>query len=292
MGFPPALQEAIDNGVLSEEDAGPENVKAIHDEHAREGLAVLHDLDAVLDARRRGVDPRNNKKPMLHEAKERLDKFFAKEPARLEQWWETLMATYGEAFGTEAAEAFGKAIRAWHAGVTVVATADRVAAPVESPVVQDALVVAQEPRDVTEKEPETPPTDHQRRSRANREVSRLPVPKPLPEAVKRGHFGIDEQQRPIHPDADEVRAITENHAEKIVDLMGGLREIETWLSNSQCSDRARLYREREDVLGKVQLAIAKYAEDFGPEAGERLEAYARREEKLRNAPASDRGYHR
>jgi hypothetical protein len=97
--FPQPTPEAIDAGVISDEDAAPENLRALHEEHAREALAVLRDLDRVLDARRRGVDPRNNKPPMLKEAKERLKIFFDTEPGRLDRWWQTLMDTYEQAFG-------------------------------------------------------------------------------------------------------------------------------------------------------------------------------------------------
>ena len=50
--------------MIPDEDTDRRN-PSIHDEHARELLTVLHDLDAVLDARRRGVDPKNGKAPML-----------------------------------------------------------------------------------------------------------------------------------------------------------------------------------------------------------------------------------
>jgi hypothetical protein len=56
---------------------------------------------------------------MLKEAKERLKIFFDTEPGRLERWWQTVMETYEQAFGREAADAFGKALRARHAGIPV-----------------------------------------------------------------------------------------------------------------------------------------------------------------------------
>ena len=57
--FPEPMEEAILNGKLQPEDAEPENLASLHDEHARHGLALLHDLDAVMDARRLSVDPYN-----------------------------------------------------------------------------------------------------------------------------------------------------------------------------------------------------------------------------------------
>jgi len=55
----------------------------------------------LLDARRRRVDPRNNKTPMPTEAKERLKKFFETEPTRLENWYANLLSVYQDAFGQE-----------------------------------------------------------------------------------------------------------------------------------------------------------------------------------------------
>lgn len=49
--FPQPTPEAINAGVISDEDAAPENLRGIHEEHAGEALAVLRDLDRVLDAR-------------------------------------------------------------------------------------------------------------------------------------------------------------------------------------------------------------------------------------------------
>jgi hypothetical protein len=121
--FPEPSPKAIEAGEIAEEDNHPDNIRSIHEEHAREALTVLHDLDAVLNARRLGVDPRNRKKPMLPAAKERLQKFFDTEPQRLERWFQTLMDTYESSFGIEAADAFRKAIRAWHAGIEVIAEA-------------------------------------------------------------------------------------------------------------------------------------------------------------------------
>lgn len=102
----------------------------------------------------------------------------------------------------------------------------------------------------------------------------LPVLKPLPSAIGKGHFGEDEHG-PIRPTPAEVRAITENHAERLINLLEGLSEVEGFLANSQCSDRARLYHEKDRLLSAYQGAMAMYAEDFGEHAANRLDAYAR-----------------
>lgn len=102
----------------------------------------------------------------------------------------------------------------------------------------------------------------------------LPVPNPLPAAIGRGHFGEDEHG-PIRPSRAEVRAITENHGERLINLLDGLREVDRSLSDSQCSDRARLYHEKDRLQSAYQSAIAMYKEDFGEDAANRLNAWAR-----------------
>jgi hypothetical protein len=93
--------------------------------------------------------------------------------------------------------------------------------------------------------PRVPDPEPQATTAASQPASRcLPVPKPLAEAVGKGHFGEDEHG-PIRPTAAEIRAITEHHAEKLGDLLLGLEETDRSLRDSQCSDRARLYHERE-----------------------------------------------
>src|SRR5262249_3338488 len=52
--FPEPLDEAISSGELHDTDILPDNLKALHDEHEREALALLRSLDAVCEARRFG----------------------------------------------------------------------------------------------------------------------------------------------------------------------------------------------------------------------------------------------
>jgi hypothetical protein len=233
--FPQPTQEALDTCVLSDEDAEPENVRAIHEEHVREALFVLHSLDAVLDARRLGVDPTTGKTPSTHAGRERLRKLLETEPGRLQQWEQTLMGTYEEVFGPEAADAFGKAIRAWHAGIEVIAESG--------------------PGDLQSRETrEAKPMERKAgASQRSRVSSRLPVPKPLRSSIAANIFGHDENGKPIRPAADEVREISESHAEKMIDM------------NEQC----------------LRAAVTKYAEDFGPHAAEQLERYVRRQKRSR-----------
>jgi hypothetical protein len=106
----------------------------------------------------------------------------------------------------------------------------------------------------------------------------LPVPKPLPQAIGRGHFGEDENG-PFRPTAQEVRAITENHTERLIGFLDGLQEVNAHLNNTQCSDRARLYHEKDRLLSAYQGALAMYAEDFGQNAANRLDAWARHQQR-------------
>src|SRR5882724_3277408 len=114
--------------------------------------------------------------------------------------------------------------------------------------------------------------------RARRSPVVLPVPKPLPTAIGRGHFGEDENG-PIRPTAQEVRAITENHTERLIGFLDGLQEVNALLNNSQCSDRARLFHEKDRLLSGYQGALAMYAEDFGQNAANRLDAWARHQQR-------------
>jgi hypothetical protein len=117
-----------------------------------------------------------------------------------------------------------------------------------------------------------PPEPHTRRVAA-----RLPVPRPLPEAVAAGHFGYDDDGDPIRPGADEVRVITECHAEKLAEMLAALDQASG--PNPFEADR----------LGQVfSAALADYAEDFGERPARRLEAYARRQARLDHSPRAFR----
>jgi hypothetical protein len=241
--FPQPTNEAIDAGIINDEDTTPENVAAIHDEHARELLVVLRDQDAVLDARRRGLDPTTGKAPQTDAGRQRLAKLFEIDPERLECWWRMQMEVYESAFGPEAADAFGKAIRAWHAGVEVVA---------ENPA-----------NDTTRKPTKIP-------GNCRRITARLPVPKPLAAAIAAGRFGQEENGRNVRPGPHEVRAITEQHAEKLIDLLTGMYAG----SHPQTDEPS------PGLLERFQSGIAAYADDFGEPAARQLDAYVRRQVQL------------
>ncbi len=258
--FPQPSDEALDVGVIDACVCQPENLKSLHEDYARQSLATLQAIDATRDARRQGVDPATGKTPGSHAAKEQLRVNLKAEAEKLEHGYRVLIETYEMAFGPAAAQAFSKAIRAWHAGIEVLTDA-----PVK---------------------PHEPPTRTPAKPRVRRIVSTLPVPTPLPHAIAAGHFGKDDNGKTVHPDAAEVRAITARHAEKLIDLLDGLKQVERSLASSQCSDRARLEIESQRLKQHVQAAVEHYAGSFGEEPAARLEAYARRQVLL--GPKADR----
>jgi len=103
----------------------------------------------------------------------------------------------------------------------------------------------------------------------------LPVPKPLPEAVGNGSFGEDEFG-PIRPGPEEVRAITEYHAEKLVALLEQLEEINRTIKANGVADHAAPVQ-KDRVESAYHAGIALYAEDFGQPAADRLDAFVRQQ---------------
>jgi hypothetical protein len=219
--FPEPLEEAIESGVVDETDREPANLKSLHENYANQCLSVLAARDKVMDARRKGVDPGSGQKPRTHASRERLRKYFDEEPTRLDHTFDVLIDTYAEAFDQDAAEAFKKAIIAWHAGIEVGS---------------DQATPSDEPQAV------------RRTSRRPVPSSRLPVPRPLASAVAAGVFGRYENGKPIRPKADEVREITEQHADRMMEMTDA----------------------------ELSAAVTKYAEDFGPRPASQLERYVRR----------------
>jgi hypothetical protein len=199
----------------------PNNLKSLHENYASQCLSVLAARDKVMEARRKGVDPGTGQKPRTQASRERLKKYLAEEPTRLDHTFDVLIDTYAEAFGQDAADAFKKAIIAWHAGLEV--RSDQATPPEEPPAVR-------------------------RKTRRPVPSSRLPVPSPLESAVAAGAFGQDESGKPIRPKADEVREITAQHAERMVEMTDA----------------------------ELSAAVTRYAEDFGPKPASQLERYVRR----------------
>jgi hypothetical protein len=127
--FPQPLASAIHAGTICDSDSTPENLKALHDEHTREAFMLLHDLDAILEARRTYIDPKTGKTPRTRKQSEALQKLFTQEPLRLERQFKDHMAEYGNVFGEQAAESFEQAIRAWYCGSEVIVETCPLSAP-------------------------------------------------------------------------------------------------------------------------------------------------------------------
>ena len=273
--FPSHLPHMKELGFISDEEETPEHLRKVHEMHAHELLRLLHDLDVVLDARRRGIDPDTNQKPGTPKEKQALARRFELEPPLREKQFLTLIGAYEDHFGPEAADAFDKAIRARHAGIPVVA--DRSMRPQEQG--EDLPAPPGSERRVAAKNAGAARTEKNPRHREGRRVvARLPIPKPLPHAVAAGNFGQDERG-PVRPSAGEVREITENHAALLVDLIAHQRETQRSRSDD---DNLRLSSE-------IQAEVQKYAEDFGEHAAKQLLAYARRQVLITgNAPSNQR----
>lgn len=257
--FPQPTEEAIDEGILHDTDVLPDNLKALHADFTDQLMANRRQLDKVLDARRQGLEPDTGKPPKSHAGRERLRRL---SPDSLERDFNTLMMTYENSFGPEAAHAFNRFIIARHAGIPV--EIDKAVRPPATPSDQP-LEIARLPHT---------------KCRSHPGSSCLPVPRPLREAVKASHFG-QENDKPINPTADEVRDITVQQAEKIIALLDGLREMERSYTAPQCSDRTRVGAEIEKLKDQVQFEIDKYATSFGRAAAEQLERYAKKQQHER-----------
>ncbi len=257
--FPQPLPEAVDAGQLTAEDTLPGSVQAIHQEHSRRMLGALSDLDAAADRCR-------NNPPVPAVASDELS-----EPTRLERWYASLLGLYEEWFGKEAAEAFDQAVRAWHAHVEVVV--DRKPplskiSPVPQPLAERPPLIEAE---IVEP-PAAMPAPRLPGPIASRVIARLPVPRPLPIAIEEQHFGVDDDGKPIRPSADEVREITEAHADKLVELLETSRPAQPPVKN--------------DLLDQYHTGIAAYERSFGERAARQLEAYVQR--RAGDEPADSR----
>ena len=80
----------------------------------------------------------------------------------------------------------------------------------------------------------------------------------------------------VNPSAAEVRATTGQHAEMIIDLMDGHREIERQLVGHR-TDQSKVGAERARLKDQIRTGIEKFDPSFGKEAGKRLKAYCRRQ---------------
>lgn len=269
--FPAPLDEAIRDGALNADSLNDESIATLHHEHARECLAVLSDLEALRRAFGTGTDPQTGKAPHTSQAREGLAKLFAEQPHTLKHAFEVLLDTYENVFGDGAAEAFRLYLAARNRGVTV--TAERATQQPSPP-------------------PPPPSSNHRHRDQSDDGTAshdpnvdsqallkstepELPVPKPLPCAVRRGVFGVDEDGDPVEPSEEEVRAITEYHADRLSRLLDAIIAAENQVRYAHRSDRAAAVRALDCAYSAFQSAAALYEEDFGDQAARHLESYVR-----------------
>jgi hypothetical protein len=125
-------------------------------------------------------------------------------------------------------------------------------------------------------EPAGPKKPRRRRSDI---VARLPVPRPLPGSVAAGHFGHDDDGKVICPQADEIRAITESLADRLVELQDAMSEV-------------KQENARQAMQEQYTQAIQMYALEFGERPARQLEAYVRRQASLDDDDRTQSGWQR
>lgn len=256
--FPPPLPEAVAAGKLGEEQLTPEQNASIHQEHAAELLGLLEQLEAVENAKRTGVDPRNGKTPRTAQTRERLARYLEAAPAEIMREFDGLMDVYEDAYGSDAANSFRQAIEARHKNIPI----HVVSLPESEGEGSAGDSTPAESDNVTQETPEY-------------EVSRdMPIAAPLPEAVERKAFGEDEFG-PIEPSVEEVKELTGHIVMRMQEALDRLEELDDSLANGNGSSRDSLVREKDCALSAFQSSIGLYIEDFGEEAGRRLENWVK-----------------
>lgn len=112
-----------------------------------------------------------------------------------------------------------------------------------------------------------PPKARSPRKRHADVVARLPVPRPLPGTVAAGHFGHDAQGKAIRPETDEIRAITENLADWLIELLDAMSQVKE-------------EGPRQNLQEQFTQGIQMYALEFGQRPARQLEAFVRRQASL------------
>lgn len=117
----------------------------------------------------------------------------------------------------------------------------------------------------------------------------LPIPVPLRKAVDAGVFG-QTVTGPVEPDADEVAALTEQHADEMIVLLADCNAINDSIRNGCDPHTGRVpktaearTRLAESLNGEVCRlsnayadAVAAYAEAFGDDAAQALDVWVRK----------------
>jgi hypothetical protein len=96
-------------GYLDLPDA--DDVRAMTEQHARELLITLRELELVERCARYATDPVSGKMPRSEERRERLVERLTDQAAQLVQYYEDALAAYADGFGSEAADALDRFVR-------------------------------------------------------------------------------------------------------------------------------------------------------------------------------------
>lgn len=117
----------------------------------------------------------------------------------------------------------------------------------------------------------------------------LPIPVPLRQAVDAGVFG-QTVTGPVEPDADEVAALTEQHADEMIVLLADCNAVNDSIRNgcdphtgrvpktSEAQTRLAesLHAEARRLSNAYADAIAAYAQAFGDDAAQALDVWVRK----------------
>lgn len=252
--FPPLLDDPIAAGVLTEDDRDEPTVRAIHNEHAEEGLNLLADLDAA--AKADGIDPSTGiRRTDTEESQLLSNRLDANWPVVLLTRLDNLLDAYASYFGTPAATAFQIALQAWHRGVVVVAET-----------CGESLGTDKTQSQLTPKLAGAPT--------GNQEIIRptMPCPFPLGDAIQRGVFGHGANGQPLFPDPKQVQSITKIHADRLLELLEAPPvELATAVDTRNIDPGQENARARSTYEHVLNL----YADDFGQAASRRLDDWVR-----------------
>jgi hypothetical protein len=85
--------------------------------------------------------------------------------------------------------------------------------------------------------------------------------------VAAGHFGHDDDGKAIRPEADEIRAITESLADRLIGLLDAMKDMKQESA-------------RQAMQEQFTQAVQMYAMEFGERPARQLEAHVRRQSSL------------
>lgn len=119
----------------------------------------------------------------------------------------------------------------------------------------------------------------------------IPVPLPLESAVRKGVFGVDENDDPVEPSQEEVHEISLRHGERLAELFVSLDRVNELLTDKQRAGRDSDMQEKDRLTCQIQGMLGLYAEDFGETAARHLESWARAEAHRDDSHDEARGEH-